>query len=349
MPLKDTNNTPVKTPQILVVGPAWVGDMVMAQSLFKTLKNSQPGTYLAVLAPAWTHPLLDRMPEVDAQYSMPVGHKQLGLKARWQVAQQIRNGGFDQAIILPNSLKAALIPFFARIPLRTGFVGEQRYGLLNDCRALDKNALPLNVQRFVVLASPADMAVLPEIPQPRLSIDTAVQMATMHRLGLASDRPILALCPGAEFGPSKQWPATHFGELARRKIVEGWQVWVLGSDKDREVANTIQSYAIQANADSSACRVLAGETALGEAVDLLAKADAVVSNDSGLMHVAAALNKKLVAVYGSSSPDFTPPLSNNCEIVRLEMECQPCFKRDCPLGHTRCLQDLSVDQVAALL
>jgi heptosyltransferase-2 len=323
-------NTP---PRILVAGPAWAGDMVMAQSLFLTLRSRFPACTIDVLAPAWTLPLLERMPEVADKIPLPLGHGQFGFRVRRRLGRDLRERGYHWAIVLPNSWKSALIPFFARIPRRTGYVGELRYGLLNDARRLSRIRLPRTVQRFVALGLEKEASLLPECPQPRLRVEAEQVAAARRRFGLTAAGPVLALCPGAEYGPAKRWPAAHFAEVARAKWAEGWQVWLFGSAKDAEAAEAI-------GRSAPGCINLAGRTGLAEAVDLLSVADAVVSNDSGLMHVAAALDRSLVAVYGSSDPGFTPPLSDKARVVRLGLDCSPCFKRDCPYGHTRCLTDI---------
>jgi len=326
----------------LIVGPSWVGDMVMAQSLFMLLKDQEPDSYVAVLAPAWSQALLARMPQVDEILAMPAGHGQLQLGARWRLGRELKNKHFDQAIVLPGSLKSALVPAFAGIPTRTGFIGEQRYGLLNDYRRLDKQALPLNVQRFLALASVRHQ--LPEhIPEPTLGVDESAQQQLRQQHAIDADRPLLVLCPGAEFGPAKQWPARHYAELARQKHRAGWQVALLGSQADQPICAEINTV------NAGGCLDLSGRTTLTEAMDVISMASFVVANDSGLMHVAAAYQRPLVAIYGSSSPDFTPPLSKNCEMLKLHLECQPCFKRECPLGHLNCLQDLLPEQVLRLI
>lgn len=323
------------TRRILVVGPSWVGDMVMAQSLFLVLKRRHPRAQIDVLAPAWSGPLLERMPEVCSVINMPVGHGQIQLKARFRLARGLRSTGYQQAIVLPNSFKSALVPWWARIPQRTGFVGELRWGLLNDARRLDKRRLPMTVQRFVALGLPADASLPPEAPQPRLRVTESCVRAALDRLALApSGQRLLALCPGAEFGPAKRWPPEYYAEIARQHIQQGWAVWVFGSEQDVTVADAVCQGA------GAGCINLAGRTRLHEAIDLLSLADVVVSNDSGLMHVAAALGRPLVAVYGSSDPQFTPPLSEHARIARLDLDCSPCFKRECPLGHLNCLRQL---------
>ncbi|EGV51729.1 lipopolysaccharide heptosyltransferase II [endosymbiont of Riftia pachyptila] len=325
---------------ILVVGPSWAGDMVMAQSLFKALKRRDPEASVEVLAPGWSKPLLARMPEVDAAIEMPLGHGRLGLAERWRLGHSLRNRGYSQAILLPNSLKSALVPFWARIPLRTGWIGELRYGLLNDARRLDKQRWRMTVQRFVALAQPAGEHELPEIEPPALQVDPAERQRALQALGLKKgERPLLALCPGAEFGPSKRWPEAHYAELANHYLSQGWQVWLFGADKDQPACAEIDRLS------DGACVDLAGRTTLAQAVDLLSLADAVVSNDSGLMHVAAALDRRLVAVYGSTDPGFTPPLNSRSKVVRLGLDCSPCFQRECPKGHLDCLNRLPVESV----
>jgi heptosyltransferase-2 len=314
--------------------------MVMAQSLFKTLKEKHPDVAIDVLAPGWSLPLLERMPEVRNGLEMPLGHGRLGLKRRWRLGRSLK-GCYDQAILLPNSWKSAIVPWAAAIPRRTGWKGEMRYGLLNDLRSLDKSLLSMTVQRFVALAEDASVSTIPGIPAPALVVRPGDVEQALGDLGLK--RPagcrLLALCPGAEYGEAKRWPEQKYAQLAQKHLEQGGSVWLFGSDKDRAVCDNIAQMA------GKGCINLAARTSLAQAVDLLSLADAVVSNDSGLMHVAAALERPLVAIYGSSDPGFTPPLSRRHEIVSLGLECSPCFKRECPLGHSRCLQDIDVESV----
>lgn len=334
--------------RILIVGPSWVGDMVMAQTLFRTLRRENPECLIDVLAPDWSRPLLARMPEVRQALTLPFGHGELRLGERREFGRSLR-GQYDQAVVLPNSFKSALIPWWAGIPKRTGWRGEMRYGLLNDLRVLDKQRYPLMVQRFVALGEPKGTPVpQPEsIKPPLLLADMSGADRTLISLGLKRNLPILGLCPGAEFGPSKRWPDAYYATVAEEKLRAGWQVWIFGSPKDREVAEAIRRQVPEKY--RSRVHLLAGETTLEEAVDIMALVDAVVSNDSGLMHIAAALHRPLVAVYGSTSPDFTPPLGHRVEIVRLGLECSPCFQRECPLGHLNCLKQLEPPLVSAAL
>lgn len=330
--------------KILIIGPAWVGDMVMAQTLFKVLRAQNPSITLDVLAPPWSRPLLERMPEVNEALDLPFGHGELNLRKRYQLARSLRERQYQQVIVLPNSFKSALIARWAKIPERTGWLGEYRWFLLNDFRYLNKERLPLMIDRFMALAFSREAydkndPILRETLGstqffPSLKIDSASLSSSLEKFKLNTDRPVLGLCPGAEFGPSKRWPSEYYAAVAREKLDQGWQVWIFGSAKDAVVAEEIQALT------NHRCVTLAGKTALTEAIDLLSVSTAVVSNDSGLMHMAAALNRPLVAVYGSSSPRFTPPLGEQVKIIRIELPCSPCFKRECPLGHHLCMKNL---------
>ncbi|MCE8017248.1 lipopolysaccharide heptosyltransferase II [Halomonas sp. MCCC 1A17488] len=327
-------------PRILVVGPSWVGDMVMAQSLFKTLKQRQPECRIGVVAPGWSQPILERMEEVDEVATLDVGHGEFGWGTRRALARRLR-GRFDRAIVLPRSWKSALVPFLARIPRRTGFTGEQRYGVVNDRRRLDKAVLDQTVKRFVALGLAAEEAREGEfaVPRPRLRVDPDNLAELCQRLGLSA-RPAIGMMPGAEYGPAKQWPLGHFRELAGRLVAEGYEVRVLGGPKDLAAGEAIAE-------GLPWVHNLCGQTRLADAVDLLADCQQVVTNDSGLMHVAAAVETRVQALYGSSSPRYTPPLTDNAEIHYLALSCSPCFERRCPLGHTNCLVQLSPQRVLA--
>jgi len=329
--------------KILIVGPSWVGDMVMAQSLFITLKQLHPHCEIDVLASTWSGALLDHMPEINNLIEMTVGHGELGLNKRRTLARSLKQTGYDQAIVLPNSFKSALIPWLAGIPLRTGWSGEARGWLLNDCRILDKKSYPLMVERFTALAN-SEHADLPDpLPRPALSVSSEKRESVLNKLSLDTTKPVLALCPGAEFGEAKKWPAHSYAVVANNWLKIGGQVWILGSANDNQDALRLKSSIPSELADC--CHDLTGKTSLGEVIDLMACVDQIVSNDSGLMHIAAALAKPLVVIYGSTSPTFTPPLSDKVSIVSLNLECSPCFKRTCPLGHTNCLKQLAPDMV----
>jgi len=323
--------------RILVIAPSWIGDAVLAQPMLARLRERHPDAAIDVLAPAWTRALLARMPEVAATIDSPFAHGELALQRRLRLARELARRRYEQAIVLPNSFKSALVPLLARIPLRTGFVGEARWGLLNDARRLDARALPLMAERFALLAeAPGDVVKRP-LAAARLAVDEKVRAVALAKLGLELKRPVAVLCPGAEYGPAKRWPPAYFAELAQKLAATGYSVWLAGSAQDASSGDEIARLAGAIN--------LCGKTTLAEAIDLMSCAALVVSNDSGLMHIAAALGKPLTAIYGSSSPAFTPPLSARARIVKLDLPCSPCFERECPLGHFNCMRQLAPQQV----
>lgn len=334
------------THKYLIIGPAWVGDMVMSQSLYQELKAQNPEAIIDVLAPAWCKPILSRMPEINQAIEMPFGHGELNLKGRWQLAQQFKAANYTHALILPNSAKSALIPFFARIKSRIGWKGEMRYGLLTDLRP-QKTDFQYMVERYVALAYSKQQMQhevnLAQCPKPALTIDLENQKSGLIRFGIDGGKPIVGICPGAEFGPAKRWPDEYYAQVAQSLIEQGQQICLFGSAKDAETTAKIMAQ-LSANAQTS-CFDLAGKTALNDAVDLLAACHCVISNDSGLMHVAAAVGTKIIAIYGSSSPQYTPPLADHVAIVHTDIDCRPCFKRECPFGHLKCLTELPASRV----
>ncbi len=323
--------------RILVVGPSWVGDMVMAQSLFITLQQRYPAALIDVIAPKWSGDLLGRMAEVNDYIEMPLAQGQFEPGVRYRLGKSLRAHNYDQAIIIPRSWKSALVPAAAKIPVRTGYRGEMRYGLLNDVRSLDKSTLSQTVQRYVSLGLPVDAALPPGvIPQPHLTVDQVNQSALAEQFSLSTDKPVVGVMPGAEYGPAKCWPIEYYGELANRLITEGYQVWLFGSPKDQPSCAAIAKIA-------PLVVDLSGKTKLVDVVDLIALCQLVVCNDSGLMHIAAATGRHVVAFYGSSTPDYTPPLTAQADICYLGLSCSPCFERECPRGHLQCLRDITVD------
>lgn len=329
-----------RQPKILIVAPAWVGDMVMAQCLFKLIKQNDPDAMIDVLAPAWTFSILSRMSEVRQAIALPFAHGELNLRGRYLLAKQLRAEQYDQAIVLPNSLKSALIPWLAGIPKRTGWLGECRYGLLNDARRLDKKRYPLMIEQFMALGLDAHAALPAEYPKPSFQVTETSQTATLTKLKITCRAaPVLAICAGAEFGPAKRWPEEYYAQIANQKLADGWQVWLFGSPKDKPVTDKIMALT------ENRCENIAGKAELAETIDLLSLVSGVVTNDSGLMHIASALNKPLVALYGSTSPAFTPPLGTMATILQEKLACQPCFERTCPLKHFRCMRDLTPNRV----
>ena len=311
----------------------------MSQVIYAALRSRHPDIQIDVLAPRASLSLVQRMAAVDRGILIDQRHGQLGLGYRIGLGRRLAAEQYDQAIVTPNSLKSALVPFFAAIPRRTGFLGEYRYYLLNDIRMLDKVRLPLMTDRFLALVDQPGTALI----RPSLIVDDQNRQAFLDNAGLSLDRPVIGFCPGAEFGDAKQWPAAHYATLARELISQGYQVWVLGSPADKAAGDAIVDVAGAGSVN------LAGKTTLLDAIDLLAACEAVVTNDSGLMHVAAAVGCRVVALYGSTSPGFTPPLSDRASTISLDLDCSPCFKRTCPLGHKNCLNQLTPARVIDVL
>jgi len=308
--------------RILVVAPNWIGDALMAQPLLARLKES--GASVDVLAPEWVAPVVRRMPEVDEVIAAPFRHGPLQLGSRWRLGRSLARRGYEAAYVLPNTWKSALVPFFARIPKRIGYVGEMRYGLLNSLQKSVDAAMP---RHYALLAGKTGIETL---PRPHLEVSPGEIAETARRFGIGGDYTVL--CPGAEYGPAKRWP--YFRELAERLATP---VVLLGSGNDAQPAAGIRG------------KNLVGQTSLDDAIRLIAGAAAVVSNDSGLMHVAAALGRPQVALFGSSSPEHTPPASARARVLWLRLECSPCFERECPLGHFRCMKEITVEQVLAAM
>jgi len=350
--------------KLLIIAPAWVGDMVMAHSLIRLLAQrhhlesqvTRSSTQAAladgelpaddakypeihVVAPPATAPVGERMAEVHQVHVADFVHGQLGWQARKALGRTLSAHRFSQAYVLPNSWKSALVPWFAGVAKRTGWSGEARYGLLNDRRKLNKEALPLMIERFMALAYPPNSALDEPYPLPQLQFDAdnRAHLLERHELTLGQ---VTVLCPGAEFGAAKKWP--HYAAVAQDRLAAGGQVWLMGSPKDEQDCARIAEQA-------SGAINLAGKTSLLDAIDLLSLADVVVCNDSGLMHVACALGRPTVGIFGSTSPGFTPPLGESAVVVERELDCRPCFERTCPLGHLDCLQKLDPQQVIARL
>jgi len=329
----------------LIVVPAWVGDTVLAGSLIECLLAQDPRTEIHVLAPAATAPLATRIRGVARCHVLPLGHGELALTTRMRVGVALRAQAFERAIVLPNTWKSALVPLVARIPVRIGWHGEARYGLFTD-RRRGAERLEKMVERFAALAFEPNAPLPDVLPRPKLAVDRDNARSLVARFALDSTHA-LALCPGAEYGPAKRWPAGHFAALAERHAARGGESWLLGSRNDRAAADALLD---ALPPERRACvKDLVGETSLPDAVDLLSLASAVVANDSGLMHVAAALDRPLVALFGSSSAAFTPPLSEHAHVLENALPCRPCFARVCRFGHTNCLTGIAPERVLSVL
>ena len=331
-------HSPAPGTRSLVIAPQWIGDAVMTEPLLRRLHAR--GERLTVGALPWVAPVYRAMPQVAAVVEFPFQHGGLQLRERRRLARELQ-GRFEAAYVLPNSLKSALLPFLASIPRRVGYLGEARVGLLTH-RLKNPKGKPPMVAFYSALSG--ELGV--ETDRPRLSVAEGEVARAAEAQGLAVGG-YYVFAPGAEFGPSKRWPSAHYAQLAAQLDAP---VLLLGSAKDNAVSEEI----VQA---SDRCRNLAGRTSLAEAFALIAGARAMVSNDSGLMHVAAAFGLPQVAVFGSSSPRHTPPLSPAAKVIWLrddpayqpQLDCAPCFERECPLGHQRCLHDLEPGRVLQAL
>ncbi len=324
--------------KILVVAPAWVGDAVMSLALIHRLKQQNPQAEITVLVVPWCAAVFNLCEDVTHVIPLNIPHGVLGIKARWQCAQMLKTYHFDIAYVLPNSWKSALVPFLAKIPKRIGFVGEMRWRLLTECHQKSQD-LSLLVDKYQSLARGDEPFLRPKLTIKSEQFD---QEALLKKQDVTLAKPVIAFCPGAEYGPAKRWPSPYYAAVAQHFIHQGWQVWVFGSPKDAVVAKEITT------AVSGDIVSWVGHTTLAEAIYLLSLVQKVVTNDSGLMHVAAALNLPTVALFGSSSPNYTPPLSDKAIVKYLHVSCSPCFKRECPLmgnDYMKCLTGILPETV----
>jgi heptosyltransferase II len=333
------------TQRIAIIAPNWIGDVIMAQSLLMTLKQQQT-CKLSVYAPKAFGSIVKRMPEVACYTPTEFPRGKLHLKARRALGHSMANQ-YDQCIILPNSFKSALPAYWAKIPQRTGWVGELRYPLLNDARKLNPKTLPTMVQRFVALAYPKNHALqFADCPKPKLEAYTnnINEKLADKKIAANDDRPIIAFCPGAAYGPAKRWPEQHYASLAEQCLKQGYAVWIFGGPQEQPLAATIQTHCKQQCVDWT------GQTTLDEAIDLMAQCNLTVSNDSGLMHLASALSMPVIAIYGPTASTFAPPLCQKGMIVEHKnLPCRPCKKRTCPLQHHQCMQSITPKSLLTII
>jgi len=328
--------------RLLVISPNWIGDAVMAQPLLQRLKAQHPGRPIDVLSPPSVAPVWRAVAEVDTVLETPFRHKALQLRERWKYAQVLRARGYAAAYVLPNTLKYALIPWLAGIPRRVGYKGEMRYGLVNVMHMDDTPPRPM-VPFYAALALAPDAPLSPA-PCPRLQVPQERIAAACAQHGVDIGRPLVVFAPGAEFGPAKRWPPRHFGALAQAILAQhpDAQIALLGSPKDRDSGEEVVAHA---GAAAPALLNLAGRTQLDEAIALIARAAAVVANDSGLLHIASSLNRPVVALYGPTDPAHAPPFSDLARSLFLHLDCAPCRQRECPLGHHNCLEKMEAPLV----
>ena len=312
----------------------------MAQALYKALKHHSNADEIHVVAPPWSQPLLQRMPEITQVYGLDVAHGEFGLRKRYQLGLRLREQAFTQALILPRSYKSALVPMFARVPKRLGELGEFRYGLINHVLSDNKDkAIPTvsNYLRYAQLE--LDPSQISKQFAPELMVDANNQEKVLSQNNISQQKPVVACMVGAEYGPSKQWPAEHFASLIDMLHEEGLEVCILGSNKDARISEKIEKLC------TKPVNNLCGKTSLLDAIDILASSSAAVSNDSGLMHIAAAVDVPVVAIYGATTPAYTPALHPDAKTFYMQLTCSPCWQRTCQYQHYRCLKDIMPQQV----
>jgi len=329
-------------PRTLVIAPNWLGDCLMAQPLLMLLKARQPAIAIDVVAIPAVAPVFRRMAQVSVVIEAEARHGSLGLRQRWRLGRSLK-GRYAQALTLPNSWKSALVPFFADVPVRAGYVGESRYGLLNVRHKNPRKTASRTPMAgfYAQLAEPSNRPRAGALPPPRIAVDPLAVIAAKAGIGLRPGEPVVALCPGAEYGPAKRWPSEYFAETAARLKAAGMIPIVLGTQKDAPVGLSIEQLS------HGAALNLAGKTTLDDAINLIAGSMLVITNDSGLMHIAAALERPQIALFGSSSPEHTPPLSAKAQVIYRALDCSPCFARECPLGHFRCMREIMPAEVIA--
>jgi heptosyltransferase-2 len=324
--------------KILVTAPSWIGDMVMAQALFMLLRRQDSDVMIDVLVPSWVSGVVARMPEVRQMIPFASRHGKLDLLMRIRTGLRLRKQAYDEAIIMPRSMKSVLPSWFAGIPRRIGLAAN--LGLVNDVRRFSRSRQELFVRRYLMLGdSQANDMDWNDIPRPALTIDEDNRQALLKEYRLEAGR-FVAFAPGAEFGPAKQWPLSYFSELVGLINQNGMKVVVFGSPKEKALGDKIL-----VDQQQGGNLNLCGLTSLPDVIDLSSAARAVVANDSGLMHLAYAAGATTIAIYGSSSSAYTPPLSDSAVILESEMSCRPCFGRTCQYGHYNCLRAVSAADV----
>jgi heptosyltransferase II len=325
---------------ILIVPYMWIGDFVRCHTVVKLLQERHPGSAIDVLTTPTVAPLLDYMPGVRKGIIADLPRKRLAWGQHAELAERLRAEGYGHALVMPRTWKSALAPYLARIPLRTGFLGEARFGLINDLR-LGERRLPRMVDRCAALALAKDDAVPSSWPLPELMVPANDVERWRERWGLAiASRPAVAIAPGA-VGPSKRWPVEYFVDLAARLVAAGHGVWILGGPQEKNIAADIL------RAVRTHIRDLTGPD-LRDAILALAAACAAVSNDSGLLHVAAALGRPAIGIFGPTSPWHWAPLNPISAVIETAnvLACRPCHKPVCRVGHHRCMRDIKPEQVA---
>ncbi|MBC8302012.1 MAG: lipopolysaccharide heptosyltransferase II [Pelagibacterales bacterium] len=323
--------------KFLVIAPSWIGDLVISQSFLKQLKLFYPKALIDVIARKELFPILNFMPEVNNLYNLDIKHGSLGLIKRYKLAKKIALNSYTKAFVLTNSFKSAIIPWLAGIPVRVGYLGELRYGLINKTYHLKKHQISMADRYYKLIDSTYHDNLRPE-----LLVNEKEKKIVNKKFNIDGSKKNIFLCPDAEYGEAKRWPTKKWIELALEFKKQNYQTYFLG--KDLRFNDSLNQ--VIKNNDKSIVSLIS-KTNIEEAAYLLASSDLVITNDSGLMHVASSVNAELIAIYGSSSPEYTPPLSKpeKHRIIYKNIECSPCFKKICPLGHFNCMHTISINEV----
>ena len=321
--------------KLLIIPQNWLGDIVMSQALLKRIKFDNPDTLIDILIDSYMKGVVTRMPEINKAIVLNCKHREFGLFKRLKLANEIKASAYSQSIILSRSIKSALIPYLARIPIRTGELGESRYILINDLRKFTKDNRRKTAFRYASMFTKKE-EVLDEKYYPSLKSDPEKIKILSSKYKIDLEKKIIIFAPGAAFGPSKMWPVEKFKELGE-KLNKDFFILVLGSKSEKSIGDKIVTNKNVIN--------LCGETSITDAIDLMHISEFCVSNDSGLMHLAAATNTKSISIYGATSPELTPPLTSNKQIHYRGLPCSPCFEKICKYGHYNCLVEIQANDV----
>jgi|TARA_B110000858_G_scaffold185732_1_gene228199 heptosyltransferase II len=321
--------------KFLIIAPSWIGDLIISQSLLKYLKKEYPNCQIDMIVRPELTNLVKMMPEVKNIYPLDIKHKEFGLIKRHILAKEIKKHLYSTSIILPNSFKSAIIPWLANIPVRIGYNRELRLFLLNKKYSLIKHKDSM-VNRYLKLADGSYSDVI----RPSLLINGDSSKLISRKYLINNSKKNIVLCPEAEYGSAKRWPINKWMQLANFYKEKDYNVYFLGKNKSLEIKyqNILKKDSIIS---------LLGKTSLEEAAYILSIVDLVVTNDSGLMHITASVNTNLISIFGSSSPFYTPPLMKDQfgEVIYKALTCSPCFKRECPLQHLNCLNNISSEEI----
>ena len=322
--------------KFLIICPNWIGDMVMTHALLQKLKHIHPYCIIDIIAPTWCAELAQFMPEIRKIYISPSKHGQLNILKVWNTAKKLQKKNYSHAIIIPNSFKSALIPFLAKIPIRIGYIGEWRQFLLTKHYKKNKK------QKFVDQVAMLFKEEALDTPPPYLHVNQNALATIKQKYNLPNSlKKTIALCPGAAYGPAKSWPIEYYLKIAQHMLQKGWHVWLFGSQAEEKLGQYIEH---QCKESKNFINFI-GKTTLEESIYLLSCTEKVMANDSGLLHIASALQRHVIALYGPTPPDVAPPLTKKADIYYLKLDCSPCFQRHCPLKHHQCLRQITPEMV----